>query len=114
MSEHSGTHPAWCTGDHFLDGAHSSAPVVIEPDGAGLTRTVLYLWQPQDSPVMVAAELSGDGDEEAMLYLFSAGGMAELRKALGDLGQLAGGTGDHNKAVPGPGAYAPVLQLRQR
>lgn len=114
MSEHSGTHPAWCSGGHSLDGAHASTPVVIEPDGAGLARTVLYLWRPQGSSVMVAAELRAAGDEEPMLYLFSAEGMAELRKALGDLGRLVGEVGGRSKAAPSLGAYAPVLQLRQR
>lgn len=88
MSGQSGTHPVWCTCDHSAEGGHSSETVIVEPDGAGLTRTALYLWQPPGGPVVVAAELSGDGDEEAMLYLFSLAGMRELRKALRDLGRL--------------------------
>src|SRR5215204_6689702 len=69
VSGQRGTHPAWCTGDHSPDGGHSSEAVIVEPDGEGLTRAVLYLWQPPGSPVMLAAELSGDQDGEAMLYL---------------------------------------------
>lgn len=88
MSEQSGTHPTWCVGDHGPDGGHSSRAVTVEPEGPGLTRAVLNLWQPPHGPVMVAVELSSDGDEEAMLYLFSLADRRELWKALQCLGQL--------------------------
>jgi len=68
----------------------------VEPDGESSTRAVLYLWQPPGSPVMVAAELSGDRDEEAMLYLFSLAGMQQLRKAVRNVGRLIERTGDHD------------------
>lgn len=94
-------HPAWCTGDHSLEGGHSSQAVTVEPDGMGYARALLYLWQPPGSPVMVAAELSADGDEAAMLYLFSLAGAEELRRVVHGLGQLAEEAGDGADAHAG-------------
>lgn len=105
MSGQGGAHPAWCTGDHPLEGGHSSQAVTVEPDGMGYTRALLYLWQPPGSPVMVAAELGADGDKAAMLHLFSPAGAEELRKVVHGLCRLAEGPGTQlSGAGGGPGA----------
>lgn len=80
MNEEGQAHPDWCTRSHSPDGAHSSEPITLDQEDAGYTGAVLYLWHPPGSPVMVAVELSGDEDEEAMLYLFSV----ERGRRLGD------------------------------
>jgi len=90
MSEQSATHPAWCTRNHSPDGGHVSEAVIVGPDASGSTHAVLYLWQQPGSSAMVAAELTGDGDDEAMLYLFTLEGTEKLRRAVGDLGRMAG------------------------
>lgn len=90
MSEQGATHPAWCTRNHSPNGGHANEAVIVEPGAAGSTLAVLYLWQQPASSAMVAAELTGDGDDEAMLYLFTPEGTEKLRKAVGDLGRMAG------------------------
>jgi len=91
MNEQSQAHPDWCNRSHSPDGAHSSEPITLD-QGEGYTGAVLYLWKPPGSPVMVAAELSGDGDEETMLYLFSVDQGRSLGEAVRQLlGLLEGG-----------------------
>lgn len=90
MNGQSQFHPGWCMNAHSSEEAHASQPITLD-QGAGYTSAVLYLWRPPGSPVMIAMELSGDGHEEALLYLFSIEEAERLQEAVQQLAEISSG-----------------------
>lgn len=102
------THPTWCTRPHPPQGPHCSDTATVNQDGAGYACAVLYMWQPPGKPPMVAAELTGDGDDEAHLYLFSIEAVRQLGRVTSQLIQLT-----NNKTTNTEPVSPPAKQWRQ-
>ncbi|HET8661609.1 MAG TPA: hypothetical protein VFM55_21755 [Micromonosporaceae bacterium] len=87
-SEPGGGHPTWCTRSHPPQVPHSSDITTVKQDRAGHACAVVYLWQPPGKPLMLAAELTSDGDDEPHLYLFSVEAVRQLGRVASQLVQL--------------------------